>query len=530
MLKILIRLRFQEILNQMQGGKKKNKKTNIVGVIALYILVFLSVGFLFSQIFHSISIPYHMLGLDWLYFAFSGIVVFTICFLGSIFLTQKQIYEANDNETLLAMPIKPMHIIFSRIISLLGLNYLYELAIIAPAITVYIYDVGFNFGIFVVSTLIFFFLPILSMAISVLFGWFVAWISSKVSRPKLLIVAFSMILMLGYFYLCFEWQSLMSEMAKSGAAVAEIFKKYLAVFYVYGMAIAETDILYTLMFILICALPFALVCYFISKSFISIATRNKGGKKIVYHEKRVKEKSIKAALISKECAMFIGSPTYILNAGAGLLFMPLICIYLLFGGDNLNNMINMLGMDLIGVFICMGLGFSTGMITISSPTFSLEAKTLWILKSLPIRNKDIIFAKLMPHIIFSVPVIVLSGIIIQFAIDLNPVDRVMVFLIPIAATLLNAMIGLFLGMCFPKFNWTNEAVAIKQSTAPLLSMLIGVGIEGGTVALLFLLVRLEMFEINQLTSVVFVLYLLFSLIMALIIKMKGESLVKNMQV
>ena len=84
MLKILIRLRFQEILNQMQGGKKKNKKTNIVGVIALYILVFLSVGFLFSQIFHSISIPYHMLGLDWLYFAFSGIVVFTICFLGSI--------------------------------------------------------------------------------------------------------------------------------------------------------------------------------------------------------------------------------------------------------------------------------------------------------------------------------------------------------------------------------------------------------------------------------------------------------------
>ena len=530
MLKILIRLRFQEILNQMQGGKKKNKKTNIVGVIALYILVFLSVGFLFSQIFHSISIPYHMLGLDWLYFAFSGIVVFTICFLGSIFLTQKQIYEANDNETLLAMPIKPMHIIFSRIISLLGLNYLYELAIIAPAITVYIYDVGFNFGIFVVSTLIFFFLPILSMAISVLFGWFVAWISSKVSRPKLLIVAFSMILMLGYFYLCFEWQSLMSEMAKSGAAVAEIFKKYLAVFYVYGMAIAETDILYTLMFILICALPFALVCYFISKSFISIATRNKGGKKIVYREKRVKEKSIKAALISKECAMFIGSPTYILNAGAGLLFMPLICIYLLFGGDNLNNMINMLGMDLIGVFICMGLGFSTGMITISSPTFSLEAKTLWILKSLPIRNKDIIFAKLMPHIIFSVPVIVLSGIIIQFAVDLNPVDRVMVFLIPIAATLFNAMIGLFLGMCFPKFNWTNEAVAIKQSTAPLLSMLIGVGIEGGTVALLFLLVRLEMFEINQLTSVVFVLYLLFSLIMALIIKMKGESLLKNMQV
>lgn len=529
MLKILMKLRFLEIMNQMQGSKKKKKNANILGLIALYLVAFIAVGFLFTQIFHSICVPYNVMGLDWLYFAFCGIVVFSLCFLGSIFLTQKQIYDANDNEILLSMPIKPIHIILSRILSLLGLNYIYAIATTAPAIIVYIYDIGFNLGIFIVFILMLLFLPVLSMTFSMMFGWLIAWISSKVSRPKVLIVAFSMILMLGYFYLCFAWQGLMAEMAKSGAAVAEVFKKYLAVFYVYGMAIAETDILFILLFILISALPFTLVCYFISKSFISIATRNKGGKKIVYREKKVKVKSIKAALISKECAMFIGSPTYILNAGTGLLFMPLICIYLMFGGDNLNNMINMLGMDLIGVFVCMGLGFSTGMITISSPSFSLEAKTLWILKSLPIKSKDIIFAKLMPHIIFSVPFIVLSGIIIQFAIDLNPVDRVMVFLIPITATLFNAMIGLFLGMCFPKFNWTNEAVAIKQATAPLLSLFIGLAIEGGTVALLFLLVRLEIFEINQLTSVVLVLYLLVSLIMALIIKMKGETLVKNMQ-
>ena len=530
MLKILMKLRFLEILNQMQGGKKKNKKTNIFGVNTLYIVVFLSVGFLFSQIFHSISVPYHIMGLDWLYFAFSGIVVFTVCFIGSIFLTQKQIYEANDNEILLAMPIKPMHIIFSRIISLLGLNYLYELAIIAPALIVYFYDVGFNIGIFVLSALIFLFLPILSMTISVLFGWFVAWISSKVSRPKVLIVAFSMILMLGYFYLCFAWQGLMAEMAKSGAAVAEVFKKYLAVFYVYGMAIAETDILFILLFILISALPFTLVCYFISKSFISIATRNKGGKKIVYREKKVKVKSIKAALISKECAMFIGSPTYILNAGVGVVFMPLICIYLLFGGESLNNYVGMLGIDVVGLFICMGLGFSTGMVTISSPSFSLEAKTMWILKSLPIKEKDIIFAKLIPHLLFSLPFIVISGTIIQFAIDLNPVDRVMVFLIPMTTTLLNAMIGLLLGMCFPKFNWTNEAVAIKQSSAPLLSLLCGFAIEGGVIGLLLLFVKEEIFKLNQLTSVVLVLYLIVCLIMAIILKLKGESLFKKMQV
>ena len=162
MLRILIKLRFLEIMNQMQGGKKRNKKTNILGLIALYLMAFLAVGFLFVQIFHSICLPYHMIGLDWLYFAFSGIVVFSLCFLGSVFLAQKQIYEANDNEVLLSMPIKPIHIILSRILSLLGLNYLYALATTVPAIIVYIFDVGFNLGVFIVFVLLLLFLPFLS--------------------------------------------------------------------------------------------------------------------------------------------------------------------------------------------------------------------------------------------------------------------------------------------------------------------------------------------------------------------------------
>ena len=106
----------------------------------------------------------------------------------------------------------------------------------------------------------------------------------------------------------------------------------------------------------------------------------------------------------------------------------------------------------------------------------------------------------------------------------------MVFLIPMTTTLLNAMIGLFLGMCFPKFNWTNEAVAIKQSSAPLLSLLCGFAIEGGVIGLLLLFVKEEIFKPNQLTSVVLVLYLIVCLIMAIILKLKGESLFKKMQI
>ena len=97
------------------------------------------------------------------------------------------------------MPIKPIHIILSRILSLLGLNYIYAIATTAPAIIVYIYDIGFNLGIFIVFILMLLFLPVLSMTFSMMFGWLIAWISSKVAKPKIIIVAFSLIFMLAYF-------------------------------------------------------------------------------------------------------------------------------------------------------------------------------------------------------------------------------------------------------------------------------------------------------------------------------------------
>ena len=73
MLKRLMKLRFLEIMSQMQGSKKKKKNANILGLIALYLVAFIAVGFLFTQIFHSICVPYNVMGLDWLYFAFCGV-------------------------------------------------------------------------------------------------------------------------------------------------------------------------------------------------------------------------------------------------------------------------------------------------------------------------------------------------------------------------------------------------------------------------------------------------------------------------
>ena len=89
-----------------------------------------------------------------------------------------------------------------------------------------------------------------------------------------------------------------------------------------GTAIADGNWINMLIFVLCCIIPFGVVYYVLSSTFIKIATSNKGHKKIKYKEKSMKVKGTKTALINKEISHFTQSPMYMFNAGIGLVFMP----------------------------------------------------------------------------------------------------------------------------------------------------------------------------------------------------------------
>lgn len=55
------------------------------------------------------------MGLTWLYFAMAGTMALALSMLGSVFMTQAQLYDAKDNERLLSMPIPPKYILLTRI-------------------------------------------------------------------------------------------------------------------------------------------------------------------------------------------------------------------------------------------------------------------------------------------------------------------------------------------------------------------------------------------------------------------------------
>ena len=91
----------------------------LMGIAALSIMVILfSLWFLFGMYLES--------DYPWLYFAMAGIFAFALGIFGTVFTTQSQMYEAKDNELLLAMPLKPSQIIGSRVLMLYLLTFLFS--------------------------------------------------------------------------------------------------------------------------------------------------------------------------------------------------------------------------------------------------------------------------------------------------------------------------------------------------------------------------------------------------------------------
>ena len=478
MLKHLVAIRMKSILSGFAGrgkGKVSAGKKILLGILAVYILIVF--GSMFFGLFNSTYTAFSGVGMEWLYFGFMGVLVFTLCFVGSVFVTQQQLFEAKDNDLLLSMPVPVRNILTSRLLSILLLNYIYEFLVMGPGLITYLRKGQVQIEGLCYFLLSFLLLPLLVLTVSVLFGWIIAAVDARLGRKNLVMTGLTAGLLLVYLYFCFQIQDYMTRLIENGAAVGEAIKKALPPFYYMGRAIAEGNSLFFLFFLLCCLVPFAAVYLVLSRSFIRIATAERGRKKVVYKEKAIGMRSVRQALFLKDLGHFLGSPMYVFNSSIGLVFMVVCAGYLFIKAGELQELEYALYMltgsrEVIGPALCAAMGLMASMVNISSPMISIEAKTLWICQSLPVRPQDVIFAKANVHILVSLPFVLIGAILMELSFPMGIVSRILLVAFPIAVTVFNAYLGIMLNLLYPKFDWINEIDAVKQGLAPMLAVFI----------------------------------------------------------
>lgn len=458
----------------MDRKNQKSRKTGAkIGYIVLYIFLFGYLGVMFFFMGKSLCEPLVSVGFGWLYFALIALIALVLGVIGSVFSTYSSLYGARDNDLLLSMPIPSRVILLARLSGVYVTGLLYEMMVMIPGLIVWFMYAKLTPLTVIFSILLPFVLSFLVLTLSCVLGFGVAFVSSKVRRKNLVTTVLALIFMALYMVLYSKVYDMLFDILTYADAMAGKVRSVLYPFYHMGLA-AEGKPLSMLIFTAIVAVLFILAYLLVAHSFLKLATANKGAVKKKYVEKPLKTGSAKGALLRRELRRFVGSSTYMLNCGLGLVFMVLTAVLVLIYGWELSDalwlMLGTNGREMVALIAVAAVCTMGAMNDMTAPSVSLEGRQIWLIHAMPVTAWQVLCAKMkMQLLLVSAPSVLLT---LAILIVLNP-PIAFWFLIPLAVAvfaLFMAVLGLCMNLKFHDLDWTSEIVPIKQSMAVFLTM------------------------------------------------------------
>lgn len=477
MLKALFKKQLMEVNTWLIRNKKSGKhrtKSSMIFMILLYAALFIVLGSVFFFVGIMLCEPLVSVGLGWLYFALMGLISILLGVFGSVFNTYATLYLAKDNAFLLSMPIPPGMILVVRLFGVWMWGLIYEAIVFVPALLVYWITAdlkGLPGAFTVISGIaLLLILSFFVLTLTCVLGWVVATISVRLKNKSFAVVLASLAFITGYYYVYMRAYEFLQKILAHADAIGERIKGAAYPVYLMGRS-GEGDPLSLLLFALIVALLFALIFFVLSRSFLKMATANRGSAKKTFKEKRVKGRGIPGALLYKERCRFISSPTYMLNCGLGTVLLVVMGILILIKGGWLRDLLIGMGVGkLICPLSCAALCMLTTMNVITAPSVSLEGKNLWLVQSYPVSGRQVLAAKLKLHLLMTEIPTLFCGICIIIALRPSIFYGVMILALPLLFVLFSACFGLAINLKMPNLHWTDETVPVKQSAAVMLTL------------------------------------------------------------
>ena len=496
MLKTLIKKQYMELfrsyfVNQKTGQPRSHGK--VIGMFVLFGFLMVFSSAMFFLVAAGLGSSLLEMGLGWLYFTILGMIAVLFGTFGSVFNTYAGLYRAKDNDLLISMPIPPGRILFARVSGVYGLSLLYSALVWVPA-CIYYWAFGSPSVIAVVfDVLLIFVIAFFVSVLTCLLGWVVALIAGKLKNKSFVVVLITLVFLGLYYFVCFKMSDFMTSLIANADAVGNTMKNWFNFLYQLGHA-AVGEVVPMLIFTVI-TFALAAICYYVlSRTFIRIATAKTSEKKAVYVEKTAKQKGVRKALFMRELKHFTSNPTYMLNCGLGVAFMIAVPVLLFINRTKVLMIIAMLGEEMPGnvmtalpLFLAGAMALMAGLNMISTPSVSLEGKSLWILRSLPVRTSTVLEEKANLHFTINEIPIILAVVVSGVILKLDAVSIILALLIATLYNLFIALFGLMMGVSRPNLIWTSEMQPIKQSTNVLLVMLVGWVMTAAIVGLYFLL-------------------------------------------
>ncbi len=476
MLRILLNKQLLEINRNFffnpKDGKKRSAASSFLLIISYILLTVGVIGGMSAYVSFTLCSPFVSAGMGWLYFALTGLMAIGLGVFGSVFNTFSGLYLAKDNDLLLSLPIPVRYILASRLLGVYLMGLMFSGVVIIPAVIVY-FIVAYPTASAVAGSIILVILiSLIVLILSCILGWLVAKIVKKLKNKSFITVIVSLAFLAAYYFVYFKANEFLQTVLKNMDTFGAKIKGSAYPVYLLGRA-GVGDIASILILTLSVAVILALTYFILERTFIGIATSSGKVSEVKYKEKSARRKNIRAALFGKELARFTSSPTYMLNCGLGVLFLPAASVFILIKGSYIREFLHseFQGNDMfVAALLIAAICLLSSMNDMTAPSVSLEGKNIWIAQTLPVAPWQLLRAKLDLQLIFTGVPVLFASVCASAVCRTSFIGTIFVVLTPEIFVLLSALFGLFLNLKRPNLTWTNEINPIKQSISVLIAL------------------------------------------------------------
>ena len=517
--------------------KKGNKKSKLPLPVIISLLIMFYIWTSANTFFEKMA-PLHLQVLAVSLFVI-GISFFTI--IEGVYKTGSLLFNCKDDQLLLSLPIKKSTVLFVRIFKFYVFELIFNTIWLLPIMLAYIrWAEVLDWTYYLVSIIMLFFLPVIPIVISCVIGAITSSLSSRFKYKNAAQIIISMAFCAGILFISFNMKFFYNYIITHATSINDLITKIYYPAGVYVDLIVKFDIVKLLIFIGVNLIIFVLGILVLSKFYFKINSRLKKvttSRKVKIDDLVIKRNSSMISLIKKELNTFFKTPVFIVNAGFSLVLFIIISIVLCIkfndflplltdpNGFNISKETIMNNLSLIVLVLISFTAFTT---SITNSVISLEGRNINILKSLPIKTKNILLSKVYSALVLTTPILLVGDIILFIKFNINPVESILLLVLSILIPLVSHFIGLITNLKYPKLEWENTAEVVKQSTSSFMAVMIGM-------ILMFISVFVIMALLGKISSVIVLLlatfiYIILDLILYLYIAKKGSKLFNKLTV
>lgn len=472
MFKALLKKQFMELgafltNDRKTGGRRSPKAT--VGFALFFGGILLLMMFNFGMMAWPLAQAMVPIGQGWMYFLSMELMALLMAVIMGAFAGYSGLFAAKDNELLLAMPIPPWMILAVRLLTLLTTNFMCVLLAWVPTVFVYTLYAETPLGAVLSALPMAVFLSGISAVLSAIIGWVVAEVSGRVRNKNAVVVVLSLVFMGGYFVGMQKLQSTLQSLLRGLSDDADARAKA-GLLYHLGHA-AEGDGLALLVFGVVVLAAMAAFCGVLGRHYLHWMTTKRAAKKAVYRAKKTREVGLRRALLRRELLHLASSPAYLLNCALGTAMLGIVGgVFLVKAEQIYVHASERIPAEFLPLLLCAIVCGGLAANLLAAPAVSLEGKSFWIIRSLPVTAWQTLRAKLDLHLLLTAVPAAFCTLCGGAAFRAGLGELLLVLLVVLLFSGFTACFDLMAGLLWPNLHWISETAVIKQSLSGMAAL------------------------------------------------------------